>query len=599
MAVINRYSNQAVAAYNPMSMQELAFAPTFLRQRHDQAAEALSQLDVQSGQYDVLNQYQPIANQLVDPLQKEIQSLAEKLATEGINRSQAVPQAMKLKSQYSNMFGQAGGIGQLQNATKQYRTQAQQIQEFFKDAPELANYTLSRMTPGQAQLQDGKLTLGQMNNPNYVKDIPESEILKDLNTAASQLKDTDLGDYGLQGKVDVNNFDSIVTLASGKGVSAQRAMDLIQNLVGQDQWNSLQQRGAMLGLTPEETRDTFLNKLKGVAQSNARLTIDRDRYKVTDELELESAKQAKIKNAYDGLYTSGDRKTLPTNNPFENLEFTEDGNFVAKPVNISNQIIQGADPLAPGNRRINQDALIDYNKRAQQANLKFKNITTNTPSLSNLKPEKAKEVISSYYNNLNEQFSGRANFDKNLDKINNTFKGNLASSTFMTKNGEVLNFKDLAETLGMTEGELLKGYQGGTGIEIDPVLGATLPIQVIDKKERVVTLYQQLDAESQAIVADTQKVLQHLHNEARSAEIESQPLGNGEYLNTYVINDFVNEPIVIKTTANLMPQDLKEFTGKSANEIKSFLPKSIVKGVKSLSEETSKSAAGNLQSKNY
>jgi hypothetical protein len=46
----------------------------------------------------------------------------------------------------------------------------------------------------------------------------------------------------------------------------------------------------MLGLTPEETRDTFLNKLKGVAQSNARLTIDRDRYKVTDELSLDAAK---------------------------------------------------------------------------------------------------------------------------------------------------------------------------------------------------------------------------------------------------------------------------------------------------------------------
>jgi hypothetical protein len=275
--VVNRYTQAPVAVYNPMSMQELAFAPTFLRQRHDQAAQALSDLGIQSSQYDVLDQYAPVANQLVTPLQEQ--------------RSNAIPQAMKLKSEYANMFGAQGGIGQLQNRTAQYRQQAQAIDTFFKDAPELAQYMKARLNPGEAVLQDGRLQLGQIGTPTYVKDIPESEILKTLNTAAAGLKESDLGDFGLQGVVGVGDFDKIVTLASGKGVTAQRAMNLIQNLVGQDQWNSLYQRGAMMGLTPEETKKNFVVKLKGIATENAVLNVNRDRYKVTDEVSLAKAKK--------------------------------------------------------------------------------------------------------------------------------------------------------------------------------------------------------------------------------------------------------------------------------------------------------------------
>lgn len=289
---VNRYVQPQVAYFNPMSMDELAFAPSFLRQRHDQAAGQLGDLQSASGQYNVLDDYQNVAGQLVDPLQQGIDELANNLATQGVNRSNAVPEALKLKSQYSQLFSPSGGIGQLEAASNNYRAQAQQIQEFFKDSPDLAKYMTGQLRPGQASLNEGQVSLGQMSSPNYVKDIPESEILESLNKAAVGLKDSDLGDFGLQSIQGLNNFDSIATLASGKGVTAQRAFDLITNLVGQDQMQSLYQRGAMQGLTPEQTQENFLNKMKSIATSNARNTVDRDRYKITDELSLDAAKKS-------------------------------------------------------------------------------------------------------------------------------------------------------------------------------------------------------------------------------------------------------------------------------------------------------------------
>lgn len=292
MAVFNRYTQAPVAYYNPMSFNELAFAPTFLRQRHDTAAQQLSDLETLSQQYDVLNQYQPVANQLTQPLQQGIESLANELATKGIAGSRAIPEAMKLKSQYSSLFSPTGGIGQLQSATKNYRDQVQEINKFFEKSPELARYITGQLAPGQASLQDGQLQVGQMNIPTYVQDIPESEILKDLNDAASKLKASDFGDLGITNVQGLGNgFDQVITLASQKGVTGQRAMNLITGMVGQDRWNSILQRGAMMGMTPEQTQQNFLNKLKNVASSNAYVDTNLSRMKVTDELSLARAKQ--------------------------------------------------------------------------------------------------------------------------------------------------------------------------------------------------------------------------------------------------------------------------------------------------------------------
>jgi hypothetical protein len=463
MAVINRYVQPTQwAAYNPMSLNELAFAPTFLRQRHDQAAQALSDLGIQSSQYDVLDQYGAVANQLVTPLQEQISSLSENLAKQGIQRSNAIPQAMKLKSEYANMFGAQGGIGQLQNRTAQYRQQAQAIDTFFKDAPELAQYMKARLNPGEAVLQDGRLQLGQIGTPTYVKDIPESEILKTLNTAAAGLKESDLGDFGLQGVVGVGDFDKIVTLASGKGVTAQRAMNLIQNLVGQDQWNSLYQRGSLMGLSPEQTQLQFLDKLKGIATSNATKNIDRDRIKITDEMALYRAKQEEdaipfiadgsrinvdVINPFSGLVLSGNNISNEESQKQDQSYWKEKGfNVIADAGGGFKVFTKGGDNTNPIYDSKNSNSST-YNQRIEA----FKKTKANNPELANLSDKEALEKINSYFTNLTQQYGKVEKISlNNPNFVEATLARGLNSSVF-TAEGKQANLTDLLKESGYTD----------------------------------------------------------------------------------------------------------------------------------------------------
>lgn len=310
MATVNRYTQLPVAQYNPMSMQELAFAPTFLRQRHDATAEALANLEQASGQYDVLDPYRIVANQAVDPLQKGITNIAEQLATQGVNRSNAVAEAMKLKSQYTNLFGQAGAIGQLQNATKQYRAQAEAIQKQFENNPELARAALARLKPGEATYQDGKLTLGQMQSPTLYRHIADEEIMKQLNTAVAALKPSDFIDMGITGVQSAGSFNDLITAASQQRVSPERILGVMQANLGPEAMNSILQYADLVqGIGRDQTVDlkdkegnviqtipagfaNFYNRMTTAANNLAYTDTDIQRYLRKDDLAYENYKDS-------------------------------------------------------------------------------------------------------------------------------------------------------------------------------------------------------------------------------------------------------------------------------------------------------------------
>lgn len=324
---INRYTQGPVARYNPMSMNELAFAPSILRQRHDEAQESVGLLESEFGNYDVLDNYLGTAEELVNPLRQNAQQLAEDLATQGINRSQGTGRAMKLAAEYKNTFGPTGGIGQLQSATKSYRAQQQAINEFFKDSPELARYKSSQLRPGEASLVDGKLQIGESSTPNYVKDIPQAEILDRLDKAASSLKASDFGDYGIEGVKKLNGFTDLITLASGEGVNAQRANDLMNSLLSTEERASLAQRGELYGLTPEESINQFKNQLVGVANSRAYEKVNRSRIQLKDDAGIANLKNMSRLTTSPGPLISRDMDDVLKDN---GLKFDDKGENIVE-----------------------------------------------------------------------------------------------------------------------------------------------------------------------------------------------------------------------------------------------------------------------------
>ena len=288
---INRYTQAPVAQYNPMSMEELAFAPTFLRQRHDATAQGLSDLQTASNQYDVLDPYRMVANQIVDPLQKGINSTAEELANKGINQSGAVQQAMKLKSQYTEAFGPNGAIGQLQGATKSYRARAEELKKQNEDNPTLQRYALSQLRPGEATYKDGKLELGNMTDAQMVRHINEEDILDRLNKAVGGLKESDLSRSGIQYNGKLGSFNDLYSIAQTQGVSQSRVNELISGLLSNEEILSIDQMNKAQGLDPKAGMNNFLQKVQGIADANVTSKTNYRDFNISDEMAIHAAKK--------------------------------------------------------------------------------------------------------------------------------------------------------------------------------------------------------------------------------------------------------------------------------------------------------------------
>lgn len=456
---INRYTNQAVAMYNPMSLNELAFAPTFLRQRHDQTAEALSQLNTASGQYDVLSQYQPIASQLIDPLQKEIQALADKLATEGINKSQGIPQAMKLKSQYSNLFGQSGAIGQLQGATQQFRSRAEELKKQYEKNPLLQQYALSQLQPGEAILQDGKLQLGNFRDAQMVRDIAEEDILDRLNKAAGDLKPSDLARSGIQYTGKLGSFNDLYSIAQTQGVSKNRVDALLSSMISNEELLSIQQLAKATGQDPNTAIQNFLGKVQGVANANVTQTTSYRDFNVQDEMALYRAKQEEdnipfiadgslinvdVVNPFSGLVLSGNNISTEESKKQDQSYWKEKGFNVVNDAGGGFKVFsKSGDNRNPIYDSKNSNSA-NYNQRIKA----FKQTKANNPELANLSDKEALEKINGYFNNLTKQYGKVEKVSlNNPNFVEATLARGLNSSVF-TAEGKQANLSDLLEENG-------------------------------------------------------------------------------------------------------------------------------------------------------
>lgn len=591
-----RFYKQNIAQYNPLSFEEMLFAPSLMRKQHDALDASLAETQTALGNYNVLSQDQDFVNQAVDPVSQELTGMAEQLAKQGFSQ-QNMSQFRKLASQKNKLFSPTGEVGIAQSRLAAFQTKVKELKETYKDNPEIANYYINQLTksPGLMRDEQGNLVNQSLASINNVRHYDAKQISDMLNSQIDNIKDTLIKDYGFGKTGSISSIQDVYREAQLTGRSAEEVNKILLAQVSPEVVRSAQQYGLVTMGSAEAGVQSLMNQVAGAAQGRASMNLDSNYQIVTNE-DRKFDRDQKVANAYKGLYTDSSRLELPTLNPFADLTF-KDGQLTSKSGN-SAALSSGKYSYISGTGATTKEKSASEQK-VQESNLLFKKIKQNNPTLSGMSDEEAYKTINNYYTNISQNYMGRANFDKNIDVINQTLKGNLLNSTFMTSNGQVINFSELAETLGMTEDEVITNFKGTSGVELNPVIGASAPITLTDKSGKAIQLYQQLDKESQSIVGETQKVLQHLYSNANSAEINSQPLGNGNYLNTYVINDFVNEPVVIKTTANLSPKDLKEFTGQSAQAIQNALPKSIVSGVKEVVGQTTRALASNYQNSKY
>src|SRR5690606_1724582 len=110
----SRYYRQNIAQYNPLSMEEMMFAPMQLRQRHDALDAGLIAEQDALSQYNALSQDQQFVQQEISPVNQQIEQLSESLAREGYDPNK-MSQITKLRQQRKQLFSPTGSVGLAQN----------------------------------------------------------------------------------------------------------------------------------------------------------------------------------------------------------------------------------------------------------------------------------------------------------------------------------------------------------------------------------------------------------------------------------------------------------------------------------------------------
>ena len=109
---MNRYDVASVAKFSPLSFNELAAAPTMMRQKHDASIAQAEALRIQANPLDKhLNRALEIKNQMDAEIAKNVDTLNK----EGYNPT-TFQNITKLNRQYQDMISPTGEIGQINNA---------------------------------------------------------------------------------------------------------------------------------------------------------------------------------------------------------------------------------------------------------------------------------------------------------------------------------------------------------------------------------------------------------------------------------------------------------------------------------------------------
>lgn len=124
---MNRYDVASVAKFSPLSFNELAAAPTMMRQKHDNSIAAAEALRIKANPLDKhLSRALEIKNQMDAEIAKNVDTLNK----EGYNPT-TFQNITKLNRQYQDMISPTGEIGQINNAKIVY-DKAQE--DFIQDA---------------------------------------------------------------------------------------------------------------------------------------------------------------------------------------------------------------------------------------------------------------------------------------------------------------------------------------------------------------------------------------------------------------------------------------------------------------------------------
>ncbi len=111
---VKKYRLGSQIKYTPWTFEQLGYAPSLMRQRHDQAVEDMINLENQLN-FEYLNQDDPFVAPIIDKYKKGLDTLQSNILKRGYNPS-LVNDLVKYRRDYQNEVGPRGTLGRAMKA---------------------------------------------------------------------------------------------------------------------------------------------------------------------------------------------------------------------------------------------------------------------------------------------------------------------------------------------------------------------------------------------------------------------------------------------------------------------------------------------------
>jgi len=453
---INRYSQITPSAYNPMTLQEVMIAPQMMRMRHDQADQALINLQSELAKVDPLDVHLEEANRVRSDINSQVYSQADKLAKEGFN-SNILSDIRRTNRNLTDLMSPTGRLGQINNAKKVYQ---QNFNEYVEDATKnkgwsreraLQNWQVNRQLPYSGFDQSGNIVnIGQYGAPKKIETLEKLKSVKDL-LGEQVVKEIGNSGYQLLPQQD----GSIVMVdRSGRRIETsnspnlQNALNLLQQQVNDPEWrNSIQ----FEGIDPNAVNNEIIYGINSMLKTDVK--DNRDTSASLHGYENPNSKEAKAQLDLIENNSIFSPDALATSSYIDNqntLKSLESKNSTLTPdergkLNQLKTFQEGVNKTLESNseyKNINSKVKIEENYIANKIREKFKNeyrVQGSTNPKDKIDPEQmVKRYVNGDYsiaNSLPSDVRERSKKYKDLVEQRDEIRNNITKQNSITEYG--------------------------------------------------------------------------------------------------------------------------------------------------------------------
>lgn len=443
----NRYYQQNIAQYNPLSMEEMLFTPTIMRSMHDQLDQGYATTETELGQYNSLTQDQEFAQSAIDPVRQELSQMADSLSKEGFNRNK-MSNFRKLRATKEKLFGQDGEVGLAQAKFDQFQTKAAELKEQFKDQPGIANYYINQLmqSPGLTRDELGNITGKDLNQINPVRHYDAKEINDLIDSQLGNIK-ASLSSLGMENVGSIGSIQDVWKQGTIEGIKAEDIENILKAQISPEVLASAKQYGRVNYGDEEEGVKSLHNQILGAAAGAGYSKVN-EKYNIVTNEDLKYNRD-QIENIPQFYSNNGSRIEMNAINPFGDIKFNSmTGDIITKP---NEGVLSSGDyeyisgtGMSTKKRKDGQLGTSEYDTNVKNF-LEFKN---NDPVLSKMSNKKAWEHVSNNISNYTQAY-GKVNKTalNNTNYVKTILSSSMNSGVYTT-NGEMGDLQKIIEDAG-------------------------------------------------------------------------------------------------------------------------------------------------------